>query len=75
MTEEFIPVEAMTVLSVQPGDMVALKIADRLTADQRAQVQDYFQRVIGCPIIVLDNGIEIGVLRPVAAESDIDAAG
>lgn len=59
--------EAMSVLSLQPGDIVVVKSRTLLSEDVRTKMVIALRGVIPEPtsIIVMEDGADIGVLRDV----------
>lgn len=66
MAGELELIEAMSVLTIQPGDVIVLKSLMRFSYEQRQQVEEYFSEKVGAPVMLLDNGVDIGVLRQAA---------
>jgi hypothetical protein len=66
MAGELELIKAMSVLTVQHGDVVVMK-ADRVfTLEQRTYVEEFFSSKLGVPVVLLDNGVDIGVIRQAA---------
>jgi lipopolysaccharide export system protein LptA len=60
-------IQAMSVLTVEPGDVVVLKAPIRLTAEQADNIRRTAKAVIkGAEVLVLSDGLDIGVLRSAA---------
>lgn len=59
-------IEAMSVLHVEPGDTVVLKTHISVTFEQRALIEEAVSKKLGCPVLLLDSGLDIGVLRQAA---------
>jgi hypothetical protein len=59
----------MQVLSLQPGDKVVLRYASCMRAEQYARIKQEMEKVVpGHQVLILENGMEIGVLRDDSAE-------
>ena len=58
--------EAMSVLRFEPGDTIILKCLHRVTVEQRKVIEELVSERLGAPVMLLDDGVEIGVLRPAA---------
>ena len=64
MADELEFIQSMSVLSMQPGDIVVLKTDRVLSRDQMDIIQNHFQsKIHGHEVIVLSGGLDIGVLR------------
>jgi Mg2+/citrate symporter len=63
MAEELSMIEAMSVLEVRPGDIVVLKTPIRLTLEQSNRIKEAAEKALGMKVIVLQDGLDIGVLR------------
>lgn len=65
----------IAVLSVQDGDILIFKTDERLSDSQVARIRDGFDGALAragapkCPILVLERGASIEVLRPLPGES------
>ncbi len=66
-TEEPAFIQAMGVLTDQPGDVVVLKTDHYLNREQTAFLTEYGEKHLpGVKIMVLTGGLDIGVVRQAA---------
>ncbi len=63
-------IEALSVLRLQPGDSLVIRCDGRLHAEQVERLKAYVRDVLGptftAPILVLDAGMTLEVLREAA---------
>lgn len=59
----------LTVLQLQPGDMVVLKVKHRLSPEEKRSLREHWQRLTAgsaaehVPVAILDEGTDIAILR------------
>jgi hypothetical protein len=57
-------IEAMSVLTMEPGDTLVLKADRQLTGEMVSWIRGHIAETLpGVPVLVLDGGFDIGVLR------------
>lgn len=57
-------IEAMKVLTLQPGDALVLKVDARLTRADASSIAQHVCEALGdIPVLVLERGMDLGVLR------------
>ena len=62
-------IQAISILSVQPGDVVVIKSNDCLSLDAAARIREVAKSAIPeNEVVVLCDGLDIEILRKVAAE-------
>ena len=67
MARDLDMIEAMQVLHMKPGDTLVLKTHLTLSYSQRVAVSEAITAIVGdVPVLVLDNGADIGILRQAA---------
>jgi len=60
-------IQAMQVLTLEPGDVLILRTSVVLQPHQRDAVREHIAQIVGdVPIMVLDSGLDLGVLRKTA---------
>jgi hypothetical protein len=60
-------IEAMQVLTLEPGDTLVIKTKLVLQRSHHEAVQQYIKELVGdVPVLILDNGMDIGILRRAA---------
>ena len=67
MADETELLKAMSVLHLEPGDTLVLNVARQLSSDQAAALRTYVSHLLpNVPVLLLDDGIQVGVLRQAA---------
>lgn len=57
-------IEKMSVLSLRPGDILAISTTRTLSAETIERLKSAFAGVVGeVPMLVLTDGLEVGVIR------------
>jgi hypothetical protein len=63
-------IQSLSVLSLQPGDIVVLKCQQHLSRDAVDHLREVLKPKLGDhEVMILDGGLDIGVLRKEAAAS------
>lgn len=63
-------IQALGILSVEPGDVVVIKSPRMLSQEQSARIIGEAKRVItDNEVVILDGGLDIEILRKAAPES------
>jgi hypothetical protein len=57
-------IEKMSVLSLRPGDVLAISTTRLISSEMAARLKEAFKDVVGeVPVLVLSDGLEVGVIR------------
>lgn len=56
-------IQSMSVLSLQPGDKVIIKVKEKLSDQTYSRLRSMIQKSVDATVIVLDSDMDIGVLR------------
>jgi hypothetical protein len=60
-------IQAMQVLDLEPGDTLVIKTHLVLSTEQNARLRQHVIAIVGdVPVLVLDNGTDVGILRRAA---------
>ena len=56
-------IQSMSILSLQPGDKVIIKVKEKLSDQTYSRLRSMIQKSVDATVIVLDSDMDIGVLR------------
>ena len=56
-------IQSMSVLTLQPGDKVIIKVKEKLSDQTYSRLRSMIQKSVDATVIVLDSDMDIGVLR------------